>query len=368
MQPGRTSRDLEPTLRLQAGLFGLCLVSASTWLGACSSSKAPQPVAASPAGATGAGGEGGAGGQSQSLPAVPEAPRAGSLAAVGGAGAGGAPARAGTGAAGRAGVGGKLAAAGGGSGQPAGGSAGKAADPGTVELPPLNAGLDYQLGGGYAPADSVKIVSRDRKDKPAAGLYNICYVNGFQAQQEENDFWLKDHPDLVLRDQAGKPVIDQDWNEMLFDVSTAAKRDALAQVMGEWIAGCAQAGFAAVEVDNLDSYSRSGGRLKEDDAVTFVRLLADSAHAHGLAIAQKNASELVGRRKEMGTDFVVAEECNRYSECDDYRAGYEDHVLVIEYRRSDFQTGCGKYPQLSIVLRDVDLVKPGDSAYVFDGC
>jgi len=250
-----------------------------------------------------------------------------------------------------------------------GGSSGKPASfGGALTLPPLNAGLDYQLGGPYTPAASVKIVSRDRKAQPAAGLYNICYVNGFQAQQEENDFWLKEHPELVLRDGAGKPVIDADWDEMLFDISSADKREALGLVMAEWIAGCASAGFDAIEIDNLDSYSRSNGRLKEQDAVAFVRILADAAHAKGLAIAQKNATELVSRRAEMGTDFVVAEECNRYQECDDYRDGYGDHVLVIEYRRSDFQAGCAAYPQLSIVLRDVELVKAGQAGYVFEGC
>jgi hypothetical protein len=254
-------------------------------------------------------------------------------------------------------------------GRTGGGSAGSGtANPGIFELPPLNGGLDYQLGGAYPPASGVMIVSRDRQEQPAAGLYNICYVNGFQAQQSENDFWLKQHPELVLRDSGGQPVVDKDWNEMLFDVSTAEKRSALAAVQAEWIAGCGRAGFQAVEIDNLDSYSRSGGLLKQENAIAFLKLLSDAAHTHGMAIAQKNSSELVSHRAEMGTDFVVAEECNRYQECDDYRDGYQDHVLVIEYRRSDFESGCSKYPQLSIVLRDVDLLKPGNAAYVFEGC
>lgn len=71
---------------------------------------------------------------------------------------------------------------------------------------------------------------------------------------------------------------------------------------------------------------------------------------------------------ELGTDFAVPEECNRYSECDVYTSGYGDHVLVIEYRRADFSTGCASYPNLSIVLRDRNLVTPGNAAYVYDGC
>jgi len=81
-----------------------------------------------------------------------------------------------------------------------------------------------------------------------------------------------------------------------------------------------------------------------------MHLFAQRAHASAMAIAQKNASELVPRKAELGTDFVVAEECNRYPECDDYRGGDGDHVLVIEYRREDFIKGCTAYPGLSIVV------------------
>ena len=163
-------------------------------------------------------------------------------------------------------------------------------------------------------------------------------------------------------------MIDTDWGEMLLDTSTADKRAQLAAIVGEWIAGCAADGFDAVEIDNLDSYSRSTGLLTEDDAVLFIAALADVAHANGLAIAQKNSSELCPRHAEMGTDFAVAEECDRYHECDTYTGAYGDEVLVIEYRRADFTQGCTDFPNLSIVLRDRNLVTPSRSAYVYDGC
>ena len=235
-------------------------------------------------------------------------------------------------------------------------------------LPPENAGLDYQLGGVYPPPVGVGIVSRDRNAPPAVGLYNICYVNGFQVQPDEEPFWLNDHPDLVLRDAGGDPIIDADWDEMLIDVGTPEKRARVADIVGGWIDGCADAGFDAIEIDNLDSFTRSGERLDEADAVAMMRAFADAAHARGLAIAQKNSAELVGRRAEMGTDFVVAEECNRHDECGVYTAVYGVHVLVIEYRDVDFDEGCANFPGLSIVLRDVDLVTPPGDPYVYDGC
>src|SRR5262245_46420773 len=51
-----------------------------------------------------------------------------------------------------------------------------------VALPPAHAKFDYQIGGAYAPPSGVRVVSRDHDAQPASGLYNICYVNAFQAQ------------------------------------------------------------------------------------------------------------------------------------------------------------------------------------------
>jgi len=248
---------------------------------------------------------------------------------------------------------------------PGGGDDGTSA---MVTLPPVGGKLDYQLGGAYAPPAGVSIISRDRTAASASGVYSICYVNGFQIQPDEESVWQDQHPDLILKDGNGKPVVDADWNEMLIDVSTPAKQTAVAAIVGGWINGCADAGFDAIEIDNLDSYARSGGRLTEANAVATMALFSQTAHARGLAIAQKNSSELVDRKAAMGTDFVVAEECNRYSECDDYRSAYGDHVLVIEYRSQDFSSGCSKYPTLSIVLRDLNLVMPTQNGYVYDGC
>ena len=237
-----------------------------------------------------------------------------------------------------------------------------------IRLPPPGAGFDYQLGGAYPPPAGVTVVSRDRTDAPAPGLYNICYVNGFQIQPGEEEWWKANHPDLMLRDKAGKLVVDPDWDEIMLAPTSDQRRAALAEIIGGWIAGCATDGFDAVEIDNLDTFTRSNGLITEDDAVAQARLFADAAHDHGLAIAQKNSAEIVGRRTEMGADFAVAEECDRYSECDAYTGAYGNHVLVIEYRRRDFAKGCADYPDLSIILRDLDLVKPTDKGYAYDAC
>ncbi|MGE5182869.1 MAG: endo alpha-1,4 polygalactosaminidase [Acidobacteriota bacterium] len=235
-------------------------------------------------------------------------------------------------------------------------------------LPPANAKLDYQLGGAYPPPDGVTVVSRDRNASPASGMFTICYVNGFQIQPGEAASWQAQHPELVLHDRDGNPVVDPQWHEMLIDVGTADKRAAVAAIVDGWIDGCKQAGFNAIEIDNLDSYTRSQGLITPDDAVAAMRLFAEHAHGAGLPVAQKNSAELVARKRELATDFAVAEECDAFGECDSYTAGYGSHVLVIEYDRKSFDAGCRAFPQLSIVLRDRELVTPDRPGYVYAGC
>jgi hypothetical protein len=247
-------------------------------------------------------------------------------------------------------------------------SSSTAAAPLDVALPPAGAPFDYQIGGPYMPHAETRVVSRDRGAAPAPGLYNICYVNAFQAQPDELDWWRSTHPDLLLRDRDGDEVVDEEWDEVLLDVSAPAARAALADVVGGWIDGCARHGFDAVEPDNLDSYTRSRGLLDRADATAFATLLAERAHGAGLAIAQKNDTDLAAEGRSIGFDFAVAEECGRWDECDAYTATYGALVLVIEYDDEGFAAACDGWPELAIVRRDVDVSAPGDEAYDYSAC
>ncbi len=249
---------------------------------------------------------------------------------------------------------------------------------GPVALPPVNGTFDYQIGGAYSPPAGAQIVDRDRSDPPAPGVYGVCYVNAFQAQPGEAAWWKAHHRDLLLK-KNGRYVIDGGWNEIVFDISSAAKRSALANVEGRWIDGCAAAGYKAVEPDNLDSWTRSKGRLKSAQNLAFAKLFAARGHAAGLAVAQKNTSEIARQgRTTVGFDFVIAEECQRYSgtygrECDDYRHWYGDQVYEIEYTdgggRPNFTAACkARGPDISIAYRDRNVVPFGNARYVFDSC
>jgi hypothetical protein len=239
----------------------------------------------------------------------------------------------------------------------------------TYTLPTANAKFDYQIGAAYTPPSGVQVVSRDRNASPAAGVYNICYINAFQVQPDELAWWKANHDDLLLK-KNGKYVVDTDWNENLIDISTDAKRTAVAAIVGGWMDGCAAKGFKGVEPDNLDSWTRSGGLLSKAQAVAYAQSLVVYGHGKGLAVAQKNTTDMgTASARQIGFDFAVAEQCADYDECQSYTASYGSNVIVIEYSQSQFTKACNAYGgTLSIVLRDVDVTTPGSGSYVFKTC
>jgi hypothetical protein len=243
-----------------------------------------------------------------------------------------------------------------------------------VELPPAGAVLDYQLGAAYTPPRGVNLVTRDATASPAPGIYTICYVNGFQTQPGDRSVWLNQRGHLILKDSRGNPIIDPNWpDEFLLDTSTSAKRTELAGIIGATIDTCANKGFKAVEVDNLDSYLRSKGKLTVSNNLAYAKLLADRTHNRGLAIGQKNSAEQAARgRSEVGFDFAVSEECHRWEECSSYSDVYGSRTMDIEYTddlRGTFEDVCNDPDTpATTTLRDRYLVGPGQSGYAFDHC
>nr|WP_184371359.1 endo alpha-1,4 polygalactosaminidase [Nocardiopsis metallicus] len=239
-------------------------------------------------------------------------------------------------------------------------------------------GFDYQLGGAYPPPAGVTTVVRDSAAEPAPGLYSVCYVNGFQTQPGDLGRWSEETPELLLRDEDGEPITDPGWpDEVLLDTSTAEGRERISQVLAATVDRCADAGFDAVEFDNLDSYLRSGGRLTADDNLALAARLVALAHRHGLAAAQKNTAEEAERgRREAGFDFAVTESCAAWAECALYTDVYgPDNVLAVEYPAELEEAGlalgavCAHVSTPSrTVLRDPGLVASDEPGYLHDTC
>lgn len=245
-----------------------------------------------------------------------------------------------------------------------------------VTLPPTGGVFDYQLGGTsdrLSDGTPIDVVVRDASAAPLEGAYNVCYVNGFQTQPGSG--W-SDHPEALLRDGSGSPVRDPDWpDELILDPSTASARASILEVITPVIDGCADAGFDAIEIDNLDTWTRFDD-ISQEGALALASVYVTAAHEFGLAIAQKNAAEAARpAHDDLGFDFAVVEECGAYSECAAYTDVYGDHVLQIEYPDSladagvSFASACVDPDRAPLtILRDSDLVGQRDPAYIFEPC
>jgi hypothetical protein len=236
---------------------------------------------------------------------------------------------------------------------------------------PTGGAVDYQLGGSYEPPEGVTVVTRDSLEDPAEGVFSICYVNGFQSQPGELEEWSE--AGLVLLD-GNKPVNDVNWpDEYLLDTRLESNRAAIAEKLAPIIRSCAQKGFDAIEFDNLDSDTRSGGLLDVQGNTDLARRLLAVAHDAGLLAGQKNAAErAIELGPRVGFDFAVAEECAAFNECGDYAMAYGDAVIDIEYTDAipeGFDAVC-EHPDTPAltVLRDRDLTTPDSSDYAYDRC
>ncbi|MDQ4115150.1 MAG: endo alpha-1,4 polygalactosaminidase [Actinomycetota bacterium] len=246
----------------------------------------------------------------------------------------------------------------------------------SVALPPTEGVFDYQLGAAadqLTDGTPLDVVVRDATAAPLEDAYNVCYVNGFQTQPGAD--W-SDRPSALLRDASGDPVRDPDWpDEIILDPSTASARASILEVVNPVIEGCADNGFDAVEIDNLDTWTRFDAISKEG-ALDLASAYVTATHDLGLAIAQKNAAEAARpAHDDLGFDFALVEECGAYDECAAYTDVYGDHVLQIEYPDSlaeadlAFADVCADPARAPLtILRDRDLVGQDDPAHVYDAC
>jgi Glycoside-hydrolase family GH114 len=251
----------------------------------------------------------------------------------------------------------------------------------TVTPPPAGASFDYQIGGDYPPPVGVESVIRDWfSGRPAPGLYSICYVNAFQTQADEPNTERPDErgnwPASLVLSELGD---DPNWGgEYLVDVASAQKRRAAAAWVAPMIAACAKKGFRAVELDNLDSWTRFDGTplagqvpFGKTEAIAYARLLTRMAHRRGLAAGQKNTPQLGRRvsRRVIGFDFAVAEECGTYRECHEYRAAFGSRVFDIEYSDAGFAQACASIGSTaSVTRRDRNVSVAGSPDYAFRIC
>ncbi len=136
------------------------------------------------------------------------------------------------------------------------------------------------------------------------GGYAVCYVDAGTWERWRPD--AGSFPRGLLGRSNGWP------GERWLDIR---RRSTLLTLMSRRVAKCAEAGFEAVEFDNVDGYAnQTGFHLTASDQLAYDRALAALAHRDGLAAGLKNDYAQVAALAP-SFDFAIDEQCLRYDEC-----------------------------------------------------
>jgi len=223
-------------------------------------------------------------------------------------------------------------------------------------------GLTWQWDLSDSPADTsanAQVYDIDLNDNDASlvqalhaqGRKVICYISVGSWEDWRPD--AQQFPLQVLgKDYEGWP------GEKWLDVR---RIDLLAPIMRARLDLCAAKGFDGLEPDNLEVYDNDTGfPLTYADQLAYALWLANEAHARGLAIGLKNASDMAADVLPH-YDFAIAEDCFVQGWCADLlpfiAAGRP--VFAAEYTDTgvDFQAACawGREHGFSFILKDRDL-------------
>ncbi|MPZ68346.1 MAG: endo alpha-1,4 polygalactosaminidase [Actinobacteria bacterium] len=189
----------------------------------------------------------------------------------------------------------------------------------TPEVFDIDLYVDAEVtGGGDVPNEAAVDAIHDR------GGYAICYVG---AGSWEN--WRPDagaFPPAIKGKKNGWP--GERWLDIR-DIET------LAPIMSARATKCADAGFDAIEWDNVDGYRNDTGfDLQGSDQLEYNVFLANLAHEHGLAVGLKNDLGQIEKLLDH-FDFAVNEQCSQYNECSRLRPFLEagKAVFQVEYEK-----------------------------------
>jgi endo-alpha-1,4-polygalactosaminidase (GH114 family) len=159
--------------------------------------------------------------------------------------------------------------------------------------------LDLYAEDGASPnADAVKLIH-------SVGGRAVCYVSAGSWEDWRPD--AKRFARQVLgRELAGWP--GERWLNV-------RERTTLLPLMRDRAKRCRQAGFDAIDWDNVDGYAnKTGFRISAKDQRTYNLALAKIAHELGLSVGLKNDLGQVAVL-EPRFDFAVNESCATFNEC-----------------------------------------------------
>jgi hypothetical protein len=225
------------------------------------------------------------------------------------------------------------------------------------------AGDDFQWQlTGYPPDLSVEAETYDldlfeAHDESIDELHDrgvtvACY---FSAGTYED---FRDDAEGFPEDVRGEPLPDFP-DERWLDVR---RIDDLAPVIEARLDRCAERGFDAVELDNVDAYANdSGFPLAADDQLAFNRWLAEEARERGLSPGLKGTVELAPELVD-DFDWALVEQCIQYEECEGFQPFVDagKAVFVVEYQgsRDEVCTAAAELEGMTVVRADYELDGP----------
>jgi len=148
----------------------------------------------------------------------------------------------------------------------------------------------------------------------------ICYFSAgtYERTREEAQGMLKVNG--LVRNKM------EEWDEYWLDFRV----DDVKSFMTERLDLAKSKGCDGIEFDNVDTFTNTNWSdpITVDDQLKYDKWLAKEAHDRNMAAGFKNSIELLDDLKDI-FDFAINEECNEYSECDDYTVFLNKDLAVF---------------------------------------
>jgi hypothetical protein len=192
---------------------------------------------------------------------------------------------------------------------------GIAADAPAHWTPPAQLTWYWQLQGKVSNSQPVAAYDIDGFETAAAevaalhalGKHVICYIDVGTAENFRPDY--SSFPASVLGQGNGWP------GEKWIDIR---QLEVVEPIMTRRFEMCREKGFDAVEPDNMEAFSNNSGfPITAAQQVAFNEWVAETVHADGMAVLQKNDGEQTPTL-EPYFDGALSEQCNQYKECADF--------------------------------------------------
>jgi hypothetical protein len=235
-------------------------------------------------------------------------------------------------------------------------------------LPNQDGQVVYDIDGEGATVADVAAIH-------AAGAIAVCYVDVGTLEMGRSDY--SQFPASVI----GGGV--QGWPGENWLLVTQANQSIILPLMkARFVNWCQAKGFDGIEPDNLDAWTNNDTMdnpvpVTEADNLAYDLAIGGLAHALPLSIGLKNLMTDLDPSQYPtflpAFDWALNESCFQYNECDAYTAAGSflpagKAVFDVEYPNASPDCTQADPEHMNAQLRDLDLVGPMDTGYVYTPC